>query len=128
MPATTAATRGFTARHAMALAGAGLLVAAAMLFFMSGSILLPPLAADLGVGLGQVMLFVTITFAVSALVMSVGGPFFDRFGARRLVIVGGLFSAAMFLGVSFVDGLGLLYLFAALAGRCSSRRPRWRRR
>lgn len=116
MTEPTAATQRFTARHAMALAGAGLLVAAAMLFFMSGSILLPPLAADLGVGLGQVMLFVTITFAVSAVVMSVGGPFFDRFGARRLVIVGGVFSAAMFLGVSFVNGLGMLYAFAALAG------------
>lgn len=117
-PATTNADAApFTLRHGMVLLAAGLLVACAVLFFLSASLLLPPLARDLGVGLGQVMLFSSINFVVAALVMSFGGPFITRvIGTRRLVLFGGLLAAASFFAVSFVTGPALLYLLAVVSG------------
>lgn len=108
---------GMTLRHWSAVIGAGLLMAVAILMFLSASLMLPPLAESLGVGLGQVMAFSSINFLVQAAVMStLGSSLTRRFGTRRLIIAGGAFSGAMVYAVSFVTSLTGLYALALAAG------------
>ncbi len=114
---TRTAAQRITWRHWAVVVGAGLLMAVAILMFLSASLMLPPLAESLGTGLGPVMLFVSINFVAASAVMALAGPtLVRRFGTRTLVIAGGAFSAAMVYAVSFVTSLTGLYALAFASG------------
>lgn len=106
-----------TPRHWMVVGGAGLLMALNVLLFLAVGLLLPPLADSLGVGLGQVMLFVSINMIAGALTLAIVGPFLiRRLGSRRLALIGGSFTGVMLFGVSLVTDLGQLYALAFASG------------
>lgn len=108
---------GISLRHWLVVLGSGLLMAANVLLFMAGGLMLPPLAEALGVGLGQVMVFVSINFVTGAVVMTAAGPWLTRrFGLRRLVLAGGVFTGLMLIAVSLVGDLTQLYLAAFASG------------
>ncbi len=106
-----------TPRHWMVVVGSGLLMSLNVLTFLGSGLLLPPLAATLGVTLGSVMVFTSINALSGALVMSAAGPYLiRRLGVRRLVVLTGVLSGVSLFCVSFVDGLPALYVAAFVAG------------
>lgn len=106
-----------TPRHWMVVGGAGLLMALNVLLFLAVGLLMPPLADSLGVGLGQVMLFVSINMVTGAVMLAVVGPFLiRRLGSRRLALIGGSFTGVMLFGVAFVTELIQLYTLAFASG------------
>jgi Sugar phosphate permease len=85
--------------------------------FLSFSLVNPPLAESLGVGLSQVMLYNSIMALAGAVSMTVLAPWaLARFGARTLVIVGGAWTAAVLFAFSFATSLAMLYVLALLMG------------
>ena len=106
-----------TPRHWMVVIGAGLLMSLNVLLFLSAGLLLPLLADDLGVGLGQVMVFVSINMVSGAIVLAtVGSLLIRRLGSRWLAMLGGVFTGVMLFLVSFVTGIGQLYALALASG------------
>ena len=106
-----------SARHWMVVVGSGLLMSMNVLLFLAAGVMLPPLAGSLGVGLGQVMVFVSINMVAGAVTLTVAGPFLiRRFGTRHLAIVGGAFTGAALFSVCFVTDLVQLYLLAFASG------------
>lgn len=104
-------------RHWLVVVGAGLLMSLNVLVFLAVGMLLPPLAASLGVGLGQVMVFVSINMVAGALVLTVAGPFLiRRFGSRWLSLLGGLATGFAIFAVALVTELWQLYLLAFASG------------
>ncbi len=106
-----------SARHWMVVIGSGLLMSMNVLLFLAAGVMLPPLAETLGVGLGQVMVFISLYMVAGAVVVTVAGPFLiRRFGTRRLAITGGAFTGVMLFSVCFVTDLLQLYLLAFASG------------
>ena len=106
-----------TLRHWSVVIGSGLIMALNVLMFLGGGLLLPPLAASLGVSLGSVMVFTSINALSGAIVMSTAGPFLiRRVGVRTLILVCGVVSGVSLYAISYVSGLPALYVGAFLAG------------
>jgi len=104
-------------RHWLVAAGAAMLMIGASFMFLSFSLVNPPLAESLGVGLSQVMLYNSIMALAGAVSMTVLAPWaLARFGARTLVIVGGAWTAAVLFAFSFATSLAMLYVLALLMG------------
>lgn len=110
------ADRGHT-RHWLVAAGAACLVVAGQFVFLSPSILNPPLAKSLGVGLSEVMVYNSL-MAVSGVVsmMFIGPALYRRLGVRAAVIVGGAAFAVLVAAVALVGGLGGLYALGFAGG------------
>lgn len=106
-----------THRHWMVVGGAGLLMALNVLLFLSVGLLLPPLAESLNAGLGQVMLFVSISMVSGAVMLvALGSLLIRRLGSRRLALIGGSFTGVMLYLVSMVSDLTQLYVLAFASG------------
>ncbi|MGV8849886.1 MAG: MFS transporter [Propionibacteriaceae bacterium] len=106
-----------TLRHWLIVIGSGLLMSLQVLVFMGGGMMLPPMAVSLGVSLGSVMIFTSITALAGAAGMSVAGPMLlRRLGVRPLILVGGVVTGVSLFAVSYVTGLPGLYLTALAAG------------
>lgn len=106
-----------TLRHWLVVVGSGLLMSLQVLVFMGGGMMLPPMAASLGVSLGSVMIFTSITALVGAAGMSVAGPMLlRRVGVRPLILIGGVVTGVSLFMVSYVTGLPGLYMTAFGAG------------
>jgi sugar phosphate permease len=106
-----------TTRHWMVLAGAAMLMVGAVFIFLSFSLVNPPLARELGVGLSQVMVYNSIMALTGAVSMTTVGPWAVRtLGPRRTVIIGGALTAMALFAISFTTSLVMLYLIAAALG------------
>lgn len=106
-----------TTRHWLVALGASMLMISASFLFLSYSLVNPPLAADLGVGLSQVMIYNSIMALTGAVAMTTIAPRVVRvFGPRRLVIYGGALTALSLLGFSFATSLVMIYLLAVSLG------------
>lgn len=60
--------------------------------------------------------FYTVVLMVAIATMPVAGRLIGRVGGRRLLLIGGTISTAGIAGMSFANGMAVLYLFAAIAG------------
>lgn len=81
------------------------------------SFLNAPMAEYFGVGLADVMLYLSIYYLVSTAMTSTFAPqLIDRFGARPVIIVGGVWSAAMLVGMGASTSLPMLYAFGGGLG------------
>lgn len=110
-------TRGRPTRHWAVAAGAACMMTAGQFVFLSSSILNPPMARTLGVGLSEVMVFNSMMAVSGVLAMSVLAPLaFRTVGVRASVIGGGLWMVAMMAGVAFVPNVGVLYALGFAAG------------
>ena len=106
-----------TLRHWLVVIGSGLIMALNVLMFLGGGLLLPPLAASLGVSLGSVMVFTSINALSGAILMSTAGPFLiRRVGVRALILICGVLSGVSLYAISYVAGLPALYVGAFTAG------------
>jgi len=109
-----------TGRHARpwaVAAGAACMMTAGQFVFLSSSILNPPLARTLGVGLSEVMVFNSLMAVSGVLAMSVLAPLaFRKIGVRASVVAGGLWMAATMATVAFVPNLAALYALGFAAG------------
>lgn len=104
-------------RHWIVAAGAACMMTAAQFVFLSPSILNPPLARALGVGLSEVMVYNSLMGVSGVVAMTFLAPaLFRRFGVRALVILGGLWIAATMGAVAFVTNVAVLYLLGFAAG------------
>ena len=113
----TARLGGVSPRHWMVVIGSGLLMSLNVLMFLAVGLLMPPLAESLGVGLGQAMVFVSISMLTGAGVLTTAGPFLLRtLGPRRLILVGGTFTGLMLFLIGFIGELWQLYALAFAAG------------
>jgi MFS family permease len=101
----------------MVVIGSGLLMSINVLMFLAAGLLLPPLAETLGVGLGQAMVFVSISMLSGAALLMVAGPFLlRRLGPQRLALVGGVFTGVALFAVAFIGELWQLYVLAFASG------------
>lgn len=108
---------GGFARHWSVVAGAACLMVAAQFAILGTSILNPPLAESLGIGLSQVMIYNSVMAVSGVLSMSVIAPaMFRRIGVRASVIGGGVWLAATIGAVAFVDGPLPLYALGFASG------------
>lgn len=106
-----------TLRHWLIVIGSGLLMSLQVLVFLGGGMMLPPMAASLGVSLGSVMIFTSITALTGAAGMSIAGPWIlQRLGVRTLIVVAGVLTGGSLFAVSYVTGLTGLYVLAVGAG------------
>lgn len=106
-----------TTRHWLVVVGAALIMTCGVFVFLSTSILNPPLAESLGVGLSEVMVFNSLMSVTGMVSMMFTAPWiFRRIGVRAAIVVGGLWMAAAMTAVSFVGDLLWLYLLGLLAG------------
>ncbi|MGM0386565.1 MAG: hypothetical protein ACQERF_11390, partial [Actinomycetota bacterium] len=100
-PGTTRPAPG-TTRHWMVLAGAAMLMIGFMFVVLSFSLVNPPLARELGVGLSQVMIYNSILGLTGAVAMTTIGPWAARvLGPRRTIIIGGALTALSLFAISF---------------------------
>lgn len=116
-PITQGEARPGSSRHWLVAAGAAMLMVGASFMFLSFSLVNPPLAESLGVGLSQVMLYNSIMALAGAVSMTAIAPWaLARFGARTLVVAGGAWTALCLFGFSFATSLAMLYVLALLMG------------
>ena len=109
--------RGRHNRHWVVAAGAACMMTAAQFVFLSPSILNPPLARTLGVGLSEVMIFNSLMGVSGVISMTFLAPaLFRKIGVRAAVVVGGLWMAATMGAVAFVTNVAVLYLLGFAAG------------
>lgn len=116
LPEISRPARG-TTRHWLVALGASMLMIASQFVFLSFSLVNPPLAESLGVGLSQVMIYNSIMALTGAAAMTTVAPWAIRvLGPRAIVIYGGAFTALALFGFSFASSLVMLYLLAAVLG------------
>ena len=114
---STARPAGISPRHWMVVIGSGLLMSINVLVFLAVGLLMPPLAETLGVGLGQAMVFVSVSMLTGAGALMVAGPFLlRRLGPRRLVLVGGTVTGVALFAVGSIGSLWQLYALAFASG------------
>lgn len=119
-PAEPSSPSAGSARHLLVVVGAACLMIAGMFVFLGSSILNPPLARSLGVGLSQVMVYNSLMSVSGVLAMSFIAPLaFRRLGVRAAVIGLGLWTAAMLAAVVFVTGPVMLYMLGLATGLTS---------
>lgn len=93
------------------------MMTSAQFVFLSPSILNPPLARALGVGLSEVMIYNSLMGVSGVLAMTFLAPaLFRTIGVRAAVIVGGLWLAATMGAVAFVTNVVVLYVLGFAAG------------
>lgn len=106
-----------TTRHWLVVLGAAMLMIASQFVFLSFSLVNPPIAESLGVGLSQVMVYNSIMALTGAAAMTTVAPWALRVvGPRAIVIYGGTFTALALLGFSFASSLAMLYVLAMVLG------------
>ena len=80
-----------------------------------------PVVEDLGISRTQFMVVLSIPGAISAIIsLFFFGPLEQRFGIRRMMLVGGTINTLSFLAWTFMDSLWMLYLGGVLYGFCCS--------
>lgn len=85
---------GGSARHWMIVAGGACLMSAGQFLFLSSSILNPPLARHLGVGLSEVMIYNSMMAVSGVIAMTFLAPWLYRtIGVRAAIVVGGIWMA-----------------------------------
>ncbi len=93
------------------------MMTSAQFVFLSPSILNPPLARALGVGLSEVMIYNSLMGVSGVLAMTFLAPaLFRKVGVRAAVVVGGLWMAATMGAVAFVANVAVLYMLGFAAG------------
>ena len=104
-------------RHWLVVAGAACMMTSGQFVFLSSSILNPPLAKSLGVGLSQVMVFNSLMAVSGVIAMGLIAPVvFGRLGLRAAVVAGGLWMTATMGGVALVTNLTVLYALGFATG------------
>ncbi len=114
-----------SARHWMIVAGGACMMSAGSFAFLSSSILNPPLARDLGVGLSEVMIYNSMMAVSGVLAMTFLAPWlYKKIGVRAAIVVGGLWTALVVATVPFAPSVlvlaGLGFLAGLLFGICTS--------
>lgn len=106
-----------SARHWMTVAGAACMMTAGTFVFLSASILNPPLAEHLGVGLSEVMVYNSMMGVAGVLSMSFLAPWFYRaIGIRSAIVAGGLVMALSISAVVLVPNTVVLAALGFLTG------------
>lgn len=117
MTAAPAATPPRHTRHWLVVVGAACLSIAGQFVFLSPSILNPPMAKGLGVGLSEVMIYNSLMAVSGVVSMTFIGPWmYRRLGVRWSVVVGGLFVAATIGAVALVRNVLALYALGFATG------------
>ena len=117
MTEPAAQSPGRHTRHWLVVAGAACMMIAGQFVFLSASILNPPLARSLGVGLSEVMVFNSLMAVSGVISMTFVAPrLLKRFGVRANIIGGGPWMAASLGSVALVRGVALLYVLGFAAG------------
>lgn len=112
--AGTEATAGGTpargsARHWMIVAGGACLMSAGMFMLLSTSVLNPPLAKHLGVGLSEVMVYNSMFGIAGVIAMTFIAPAVYRaIGVRAAIVAGGVWMAITFGAVVLVPNVFVL--------------------
>jgi MFS transporter, ACS family, hexuronate transporter len=118
-PAADSGRRSFVehASYPWVVLGASLLVQTAASFGNQGlSPLAPFFVSDLGLTLSQVGLVITATYLGACLTLTAAGRLSDRFGVRRLFLLGPLGAGVGLALAAGAPGLGWLLLLMALYG------------
>lgn len=103
--------------HLRTVAGAVSLMVAGNFTFFSTTILLPELAAHLGVELSQVMLYPSLQGLAGVFAMTFLAPrIYRRLGVRSAIVVGGIWMSASVASVAFADTIPLLYVAGFASG------------
>ena len=106
-----------SARHWLIVAGAACMMTAGQFMFLSASILNPPLAQTLRVGLSEVMLFNSLQGAAGVLSMTFLAPrLMRRIGVRATIVAGGAWVALTMGAVALVTSPVMLYLLGFASG------------
>ena len=104
-------------RHWLVVAGAACMMTAGQFVFLSSSILNPPLAKSLGVGLSRVVVYNSLMAVSGVIAMSLLAPLaFRRLGLRASVVAGGLWVAATMGAVVLVTDVAALYVLGFATG------------
>ena len=111
-----AAAQG-SARHWMIVAGGACLMSAGMFLFLSTSVLNPPLAKHLGVGLSEVMIYNSMMGIAGVIAMTFIAPAVYRaIGVRAAIVTGGVWMALTVGAVAFVPNVFLLAVLGFATG------------
>lgn len=106
-----------SARHWMVVAGGACLMSAGMFLFLSSSILNPPLAKHLGVGLSEVMAYNSMMALSGVIAMTfIGPPLYRAIGVRAAIVGGGAWMALTVGAVAFVPNVLLLAVLGFASG------------
>lgn len=104
-------------RHWLVVAGAACMSIAGQFVFLSSSILNPPMAQGLGVGLSEVMIYNSLMAVSGVVSMTFIAPWlYRRLGVRWSVVTGGIFVAATLGGVALVANVAALYVLGFATG------------
>lgn len=110
-------TAGGSTRHAMVVAGGACMMTAGNFVFLSTSILNPPLAQHLGVGLSEVMIYNAMMGVAGVVSMSFLAPrLYRAVGVRSAIVGGGLAMALSVAAVVLVPNTLVLAVLGFLAG------------
>lgn len=105
------------ARYALIVIGAACLMTAGMFGFLSSSILNPPLARSLGVGLSEVMVYNSLQGVAGVISMTfIAPPLIKRFGVRACIVACGVWSALAVSAVAVAPNLLVLYVLGFAVG------------
>lgn len=105
------------ARHWLVVAGAACMSIAGQFVFLSSSILNPPMARGLGVGLSEVMVYNSLMAVSGVFAMTFLAPWlFRRLGVRWSVVTAGLVVAGTLGAVSLVSNVAALYALGFATG------------
>ena len=77
---------------------------------------LPDLAKGLGATLGQAGMTLSILGFVGSIALFAIGPLIDRFGPKKLMLIGIPVASASFIGLSFTKSLLILYILGGMLG------------
>lgn len=112
-------------RHGMIVAGGACMMTAGAFVFLSASILNPPLARHLGVGLSEVMVYNSMMGIAGVLAMAILAPWLYRaIGVRAAIVGGGIAMALSVAAVVLVPNTavlaGLGFLSGLVFGMCTT--------
>jgi len=80
------------------------------------SLFITPLQTDFGWGRGEIMAALSIRLLASAVVSPFAGRLVDRYGAKRVLVIGAIITGLGFILISLTNNLWYLYLGWGIAG------------
>ena len=82
----------------------------------SPGVFLRPIEEEFGGGLAQILVSISISNLLGFIVGLASAPFIDRFGPRRLMLIGIPLLGIGFVVMSFINAAWMFYVVGVLAG------------
>lgn len=78
----------------------------------AGGLFLKPVSDEIGVGIGQLSLYLSVSSFIMMIWLPIGGKIVNKYSAKRIGIIGAILQAGSFIAFGFMDSVWAWYILA----------------